>query len=339
MARARAGVLALSAVWWAWEGYAWLTNTIDPEAIGIRAMLLAAMATMLVASLAVPGAFGEHAVAFSLAYFAVRAIHVAVYIRASHDVEIGAAMSRLAPGLLTACGLLVAASAFDGWAQAAFWMAALALDYGTPAMTGVRGFRVAPRHFAERHGLIVIIAFGESVVAIGTGTGFALSTQAIVAAVFGLLIVAALWWAYFDVVAIVAARTLAEREGHERARLARDSYSYLHLPMILGIELLAVGVEQTLHGVDKPLLRVVAVMLCGGVALYLLGHIAFRLRNRRTLNRQRLVVAVLCLALIPVGTHARALAGVACLAAVCVGLIAFEAIRLREARARVRAAP
>jgi low temperature requirement protein LtrA len=291
---------------------------------------------VLVGSLAVPQAFGAHALEFSLAYLAVRIIHIAVYIRASHDGDIGAAVKRLAPGLLSACGLLILASAFDGWPQAALWAAAVALDYGTPAITGVRGFRVEPKHFAERHGLILIIALGESIVAVGVGTGFDLSARAIAIAVLGLVVASSLWWAYFDVVAIVAARALAEARGVERARLARDSYSYLHLPMIAGVELLAVGLREALHQVDSPLPAVVSFMLCGGVALYLLGHIAFRLRNRGTVNRQRLVVAGICLALIPVGTHAHALVTLACLAAVCAGLIAYEAIRFREARARVR---
>jgi low temperature requirement protein LtrA len=332
------GVLVLAALWWAWTAFAWLTNAIDPEAGSPRAMLFVAMAAVLVASLAVPEAFGDHALEFGLAYLVVRVVHLFVYARATGDRDIAAAIKGFAPGMLTACGLLIAASAFDGAAQAAFWLAALLLDYGTPLLTRPTGFRVAAGHFAERHGLIVIIALGEAIVAIGVGTGFTLSGEAIVAAVLGLAVVAAMWWAYFDVVAPVAARKLAEMQGVTRQHMARDSYSYLHLPMILGIELVAVGIKKTLDNVDEPLAGAVAFMLCGGVTLYLLGLVAFRLRNVRTLNRQRLVTAGVCLALIPVGTSADAIVLVACLAAACTTLIAYEALRFREARARVRAA-
>ena len=133
-----------------------------------------------------------------------------------------------------------------------------------------------------------------------------------------------------------AERKLGEATGAERNRMARDSYSYLHFVMIAGIVLLAFGVKKTLAGVHDPLATVPAVSLCGGVALYLLGHIAFRLRNVRTLNRQRLVAAVACLALIPLATSVEALAALAAIATVCATLISHEAIRFREARARVR---
>lgn len=148
-------------------------------------------------------------------------------------------------------------------------------------------------------------------------------------------IAAALWWAYFDVVAVVAERKLHEAApGRAQNTMARDSYSYLHLPMVAGIVLLALGAKKTLGDVEEPLKLVPAVALCGGVALYLLAHVAFRLRNVHTLNRHRLVAAAACLALILPATQIPALAAITL---VCVVLIAYEAVHFREASARVRA--
>jgi low temperature requirement protein LtrA len=200
----------------------------------------------------------------------------------------------------------------------------------------VRGFRVSPGHFAERFSLIVIIALGESIVAIGTGLTGELDGGTIVAALLGLVIAFALWWAYFDVVALVAERHFRESRGEHRLRIARDSYSYLHLPMIAGIVLVALGVKKTLAHVDEPLDTIPAVALFGGIALYYAGHLGFRLRNVRTLNRPRLVALLVCLALIPLGTEIDALVSVALAAAVTSAVIAYEAIRYAEARDRVR---
>jgi low temperature requirement protein LtrA len=161
----------------------------------------------------------------------------------------------------------------------------------------------------------------------------------IAAAGFGLAVAFALWWAYFDVVAIVAEQRLREAVGEAQLAMARDSYSYLHLPMVAGIILFAVGVKKTLGDVGEPLKLVPAVALCGGVAMYLVAHVLFRLRNVHSFNRHRSFVSVLLLALIPVAVDVPALATLGIVAALCVGLIAYEAIRFAEARDRVRHAP
>jgi low temperature requirement protein LtrA len=193
-----------------------------------------------------------------------------------------------------------------------------------------------PGHFAERHGAIVIIALGESIVAIGVGAKPTIGAGIVTAAVLGIVVAAALWWAYFDVVAIVAARRLAKASGRERNELARDSYSYLHFPMIAGIALIAVGIKRTLVHVSDPLALVPAVALLGGAALYLLAHVAFRLRNMHTLNRPRLFCALLLFALVPAATAMSALLALGMLAAVLASLIVYEALRYAEARDRVR---
>ena len=332
------GMLVLAAVWWAWGAYAWLTNYIDAEADRERVLLFAVMAAMLVAALAVPEAFGDDGVVFGVAYAIVRWLHIFVFAEANDDVDAGQAIVRLSRTALPAPALLIAAGTLDGAVQIALWVLALAIDFGGPYVFGVRGFRVSPGHFAERFALIVIIALGESIVAVGAGLTGELDAGVIAAAVLGIAIAAALWWAYFDVVALVSERRFAESQGDERLEIARDSYSYLHLPMVAGIVLVALGLKKAIGDVDEPLKLVPAAALLGGIALYYGGHIGFRIRNVGSLNRQRLVAALLALALVPVAVAVDSLVAIAMAAALSCGLIAFEAIRFREARARVRVA-
>jgi low temperature requirement protein LtrA len=333
------GLMILAALWFAWAAYAWLTSAIEAEEGSARIAIFFSMAAMLVAALAVPGAFDSDGVLFGVAYLGVRAMHVVLYAEASPDIDAREAIIRLARTAIPAPALLVLAGFLDGDAQIVAWLVALGIDYAGPYLLGVRGFVVSPAHFAERFGLIVIIALGESIVAIGVGAaGIELHAEVVIAAVLGLALAAALWWAYFDVVAIVARRRFAAARGHARAKIARDSYSYLHLPMIAGIVLVALGIKKALAHVDEPLDTVPAAALCGGVALYLLGHIGFRLRNVRSLNRQRLVAAFVALALIPLADRVDAVVALGTVTAVGAVLIGYEAMRFREARARVREA-
>ena len=336
------GILALAAVWWAWVAFAWLTNEIDPNENLNRLLIFTAMGAMLIVSLALPEAFGSEGILFGCAYFVVRTIHLVLYLRqgrAAGDTDLIGGVARLAPGLLLGSALLIVAGALEGEARAAIWIVALAIDYATPTIVGTRGFHVHPSHYAERYGLVVILALGESIVAVGVGAGFELDAAEITAAMLAIVASCALWWQYFDIVALVAERRLVEADTEEQTRLARDSYSYLHFPMIAGIVLLAFGVEQTLAHVDEPLEAVPALALCGGPALYLLGHIAFRLRNVRTLATHRVVAVLALAALIPFALEVEALIALAAVAAVLAIVIAYQAIRFRESRARVRATP
>jgi low temperature requirement protein LtrA len=331
------GMLVLAAVWWAWAAYSWLTNTIDPDEYVARIAIFAAMVAMFIVALATPRAFGDYGFLFAGAYFVVRAIHIVLYAYASPSVDITAAVKRLAPGVLFGCALLVIAATQDGVLQAALWMTAIAFDFTAPVRGGMRGWEVHPAHFAERHGLIMIIAIGESIVAIGVGlSGVDLTFGLLVTASLGLLVAASLWWAYFDVIALAAEMKLRELGGAERAKMARDSYSYLHLPMIAGVILLALGLKEAIGHAYDPLSIEIATALCGGVALYYVGHVMFRERNMGSLNAQRLLAALACLALIPVATEADAILTVAALFAICFALAVYEAVRFREARERIR---
>ena len=331
------GMLVLAAVWWSWGGYAWMTNALASDDGIARLGLFSAMAAMLVAALAIPEAFGDDAVVFGLAYFAVRAVHIAVYARGAPDVDNRTAIRTLAPGLLAAPALLIVAGFLDGGARAGLWIVALVLDYGTPYVRDVSGFRLSPSHFAERFGLVVIIALGESIVAVGAGLeGGALTAGVIAAAIGGLAIAAAQWWAYFDVVSIVATRKLREAQGIARNRLARDSWGVLHGLLIAGIVLVALGIKKAIGDVDASLDTVPAVALCGGAALYLLGHVAIRLRSVRSVNRPRLLTAAILVALIPYASSVDALAAVLTVAAAMSALIAYEVVAWAPRRAELR---
>ena len=332
------GLLVLAALWWAWAAYAWLTNEIEADEDLPRLAMFAAMIAMLIAALAVPNAFGDDGVIFGCAYFVVRVMHIVLFTQATPHLDVRDAMLRLARTAIPAPALLIAAGFLDGSAQAALWILALAIDYAGPVVFGVSGLRVSASHFTERFALIVIIALGESIVAVGVGAaGLPLDAGLLAAAALGTIVACGLWWAYFDWLAIYAERLFGETQGEERARLARDGYSYLHLLMVAGIVLLALGVKKTLGHVSEPLETVPTVALLGGIALYLAGHIGFRLRLHRGLGRGRLVAAIISLALIPLALQLDALATLAMAAAVTSGLIAYEVIRFADPRARLRA--
>jgi len=332
------GLAVLSVLWWSWGGYAWLTSVVDPEEGAVRLVFFAAMAAFLVAALSVPGAFDDTALLFACAYGAVRVAHIGLFALASQDDPmLRRSVIGLGGGTAVGVGLLIAAAAADGWVQGGLWALAIVLDFAEPFFFGAEGWRLAPGHFAERHGLIVLIALGESIVAIGVGAEVGVDAGVVAAAVAGMAIAAALWWLYFDVVALVAVRRLARTPaGREQNELARDSYSYLHLPMVAGIVLVALGLKKTIADVEEPLKLVPAAALLGGTSLYLLAHVAFRLRNVHSLNRRRLVVAIVLVALIPLAVELPSLVTAVLLAVVLSALIAYEAIRYAADRDRVR---
>jgi low temperature requirement protein LtrA len=332
------GMLILGLLWWSWVGYAWLTSVFDPEEGGVRIVLFAAMAAFLIAAICEPEAFDGLALEFALAYGAVRAAHIALFLIASRD-DPAFRRSTLGLGVGTAVGvgLLIVGSFLDAGPRAAVWSVALILDMGEPYLFGSEGWHLVPGHFAERHGLIIIIALGESIVAIGVGAGAEMTWGIAGAAALGIATVAAMWWMYFDVVALVSARRLANApEGKVRNELARDSYSYIHFPMIAGIILAALGLKKTLGHVDDPLDTVPAFALLGGVALYLLGLVAFRLRHVKTINWRRLGLAVILGALLPAATELPALATLAIVSVLLWILVSIETRGYGEGRARVR---
>jgi low temperature requirement protein LtrA len=332
------GMLVLGVLWWSWVGYAWLTSVVDPEEGAVRLVIFAAMAGLLVAGLCVPDAFGDAALIFALAYGFVRVAHIALFMLASRDDPLfRKSVVGLAMSTAIGVGLLVAASFADGTPQGLLWAAALALDMGGPYFFGADGWKLAPHHFAERHGLIIIIALGESIVAVGVGAEEKVDLGIAVAAAVGTAVAAALWWLYFDIVAIVAERRLASAEvGRVQNEMARDSYSYLHFPMVAGIVLVALGMKKTLGHVEDPLKLEAATALLGGTALYLWAHVAFRYRHVHTINSRRLALGFLLCAFVPVAVEIPAMATISVLAVALIALIMVETRSYGDARDRVR---
>jgi low temperature requirement protein LtrA len=334
------GLLVLGVLWWSWVGYAWLTSVVNPEEGSVRLVMFAAMAALLVAALCVPGAFGGDALLFACAYAVVRAAHIGLFILASRgDPALRRSVNGLAGSTAIAAGMLFAAAAAGGSLRVGIWVLALLLDMGGPFLFGADGWKLVPTHFSERHGAIIIIALGESIVAIGAGATAHVDGGVVAAAVLGMIVAGALWWLYFDIVAIVAERRLSKaKEGRERNEIARDSYSYLHLPMVAGIALVAVGLKRTLADVNQPLGLVPAAAMLGGCALYLLAHVAFRWRNIHRLNRQRLVCSAVLLALLLAEAQLSppSLVTLGAVAALLSALIVYEALRFAELRDRIR---
>jgi low temperature requirement protein LtrA len=330
------GMLVLAALWWAWGAYAWLTNYIAADEGVERLLMFAAMGAFLIAALAVPEAFDDDALLFAVAYAGARWLHIFIWAEANDQVDTGQAIVRLSRTALPAPLLLIVAALFGGTAQAVIWIVALAIDLAGPFVFGVRGFQVSAGHFAERFGLIVIIALGESIVAIGAGLEDPLDAGIIAAAALGLIVACALWWSYFDWVALYAESRFRESSGDERLLIARDAYSYLHLPMIAGIVLLALGVKKTIGDVGEPLKTAPAVALLAGVALYYGGHIGFRWRIAHSIYRGRLVGFVVAVALIPLATQVDAIVALAMTAALTAAVIGYEVLRYAEARRKLR---
>ena len=332
------GLLVLGVLWWSWVGYSWLTSVVDPEEGLVRFAIFGAMAALLVVSLCVPEAFGDLGLLFACAYFVVRIGQIILlYAAGRDDPGLRRSVTGLGVGTLIGTSILIVASFTDGMLQGGLWALALALDVGEPYVFGSEGWKLAPAHFVERHGLVIIIALGESIVAIAAGVEGEVDAGVVTASVLGVGVAAALWWLYFDIVALVAERRLTHAEpGREQNEIARDSFSYLHFPMVAGIVLVALGLKKTLGHVEDPLDIEVATAMLGGTAIYLLAHVAFRWRNVHRLNVARLICAAVLVALIPLATEIASLATLAIVLALLAALIAYETAHFAELRNRLR---
>ena len=334
------GLLVLAVLWWVWASYAWLTNAADSELGIVTAALLLATAGSFIAALAVPEAFGDHRLLFGVALFVVFSAFVGLYALVGRDEPaLLAAVLRASRAGLLANGLILAAAFVPAGVRPALWVAGLIVGFVGPNLGGLGGWRVEPAHFAERHGLIVIIAIGESLGAIGFGARSThLGAAVIVAVVLGLVVAGSFWLAYFDFASSGVQRLVTESRGTRRVALARDAYTYAHLPMVAGIVLFAFAMRAALRDVHTALGAVPAVALCCGSALYLLAFVAIRVRVSRTIGRGRPIAALAVALVTPVALAVPALATLALVAAVWLALHAYELIHWREARARRRSA-
>lgn len=294
-------MLALALLWWAWSAFVWAANAQDTDSPTLQLAMLVAMIFIFVAGLALPHAYARYGTLFALTYAGVRFIHLGVYADASRRGKASsAAIAGFAVTVTAGMALLVGGSFTGGWLRVALWVAAAAIDYAGPAWLTrerLRGLQqVAVAHFAERYGLFIIICLGESIVAVGVGASSRrIDVDLIAAVALGLLITVAMWWIYFDRFAEAAECRL--REHHEPVLAAADAYSYIHLALVAGIIIFAVGIRYAIHAVDAPLGLGARLALCGGVALYLVGHAGFQARLVGAIGLEKLVAAAALLVL------------------------------------------
>ena len=263
-------------VWWMYGGYAWLTNAVPPRELGVRLLLLIGMGGFLVVAIAIPTAFAAGGLAFGLGYLVVTLVHTGVFLRTSQQ-SVLKAMIGLGPFNLVTAGLLVAAGVASGPARWLLFGAGFVLHWLTPVFTRTGGFRIRSAHFVERHGLILLIAIGESVVAVGIGLGtIALPAGRIATALLGLALAAGLWWLYFNGEEQRAEQAMDRAPYERRAWLALNGFGYVFLPVLGGIVLVAAGMKLAVVRYDEPAALATAVFLAGGVAAYAIGLALFR---------------------------------------------------------------
>jgi low temperature requirement protein LtrA len=303
------GVLMLGVVMWMYGGYAWLTNAVAINTTARRGVLLGAMAAYLVLALAIPHAFAGDGTVFGIAYLVIVVLHATLF-QLSEFAGSRAGMLRIAPLNLVTGGLLLAGGIAGGDAQLVLWIAAFAGEWLTPALAGVQSFDIAPGHFVERHGLIVLVTIGESIVAVGIGaSALPLDAEIVGVAVLGLLLSACLWWTYFGGAGDErAARAMAAAPPPERGRLAIVGFGYHHLALLLGIVGVAAGLEVAIAHPFDALDTDPAVYLAGGAALFLVGHALFRRAFGIDSGAARFLTAGALLATIPIGTQGSAVA-------------------------------
>ena len=323
--------LVLTVTWWMYDGYAWLTNNVGTEGTSARLLILLGMAGFLVMALATPHVAQGDGVAFGLAYLVVVLVHAGLFMHAPNSSA--RAITRVAP-FNVGCALLVVGS---GLAPArwnlALWIAALTTLLMTIVTGGDRGFQLRADHFAERHGAIILIALGESVVSLGAGAGdIPVGLPLVRAALLGLALAAILWWSYFDRDDIRGEHVLSRADSAERVRLGLHAYWFAHLLMIAGIVIAAAGLEAVVTNVVRPVTSLTAWRLAAGVAVYLAGELLFRRTLRLGPVRTRVVAAGLAAATVPVGLTGGYIAQLTLLVVLLGGMLAVERRSNQHAR-------
>lgn len=346
-------LVVLMLLWWAWIGYSWLGNVVKADEGVARVAMFIAMGGMFLIALTIPEAFHDlpggwyGPLVFVIAYLVVRVVQLAGMLFASStDEQLRGQVTRWAVGSFTIGGVLLLIGALtSGTAQILLWLAALAGDMLWTLFAGNDWRLNSASHFAERHGLIVIIALGESIVSIGVGVaGLPISWSIAVGSMLGLAVTALLWWAYFDVAAMVVEHAMQHAQGERRIQIARNCYTFWHFPMIAGIVALALGLKKVLtyvgqaqgHTLHDALHGIPLIALYAGPAIYLLGLVGFRQYATGLVLMPRFVAAVVLLALIPVATLLPAMAALGLLCAVLLVLIVWEVIRYAQPRDEIR---
>jgi low temperature requirement protein LtrA len=274
-------------LYWMYGGYVWLTNSVPPVTSTRQVLLIAGMASFLVCALAIPSAFEDGGLAFGIGYLLVIIVHSFMYVRA-----VGLKVARFVPMNFLAAAVVIAAAFVDGPGRYGLWFLAVAFHVITSFLGAGLRFELRVGHFAERHGLLLLVALGESIIAIGAG-GTHLDPLFILAAVLGLILTASLWWIYFARDDELARDTMLARSNPQQLRQALSGYFYAFVPMLFGIILLATGIHSSIEHLTNRLDPAHAFVFGGGVGLYLLGTIVFRTASEIPQVTYRSVAALL----------------------------------------------
>jgi low temperature requirement protein LtrA len=338
------GLLLLALLWWTWSAYAWLGNQARADEGVVRAGMAVAMAAIFVVDLTIPEAWQDAPggldgpLVLVGAYLLVRGVHLSLYaVAATGDRELRHQLAITWGPLLASAALLVPGVLVGGWTQTLLFAGALLVDWVGVWLTSRQGnWRLySPAHWTERHGGFIILALGESVVAIGVGAAHQpISTPLLVAAILGVATAVGLWWLYFDAASLAAEHRLVQARGLARVRLAVAAYTYGHFPIVAGIVVAALGMEGVLAHADEaePLGGFAAAALFGGVALYLAGSLVFTRRMHGVLGLARLVAIGVFLAVLPAAVVLPPLAGLAGLVLILAALIVVETTRYGQTR-------
>jgi low temperature requirement protein LtrA len=308
-------MVMLGVIWWMYGGYAWLTNSISTRGLTQRAVLLGGMAGYLVLALAVPHAFSGSGLAFGVGYLVVVAAHAALFIWTA-SAQSSRAFLGIAPYNLLAAGIVLAGGAIGGTAQVVLWTATVVLEWLViPALTAQDDFEIGPAHFVERHGLVIIVAVGESVVAVGVGAaGLPVDAALVIVAVLGVLLSAALWWTYFGADDDMwAERALSEAPARERPWMALTGFGHAHYFLLLGIVLVAAGMKKATGHAYAEASLAQALALGAGTAMFLAADVWFRRVLGLGRSLWRGAAALGALATIPMGTEVSAVGQLALL--------------------------
>jgi low temperature requirement protein LtrA len=270
-------------------GYVWLTNGVPPTTPGRKLLLIAGMAAFLICALAIPNAFHEAGVAFGIGYLVVIIVHGFMYMH-----SVGWKISRIIPMNFLSAAAVITAGFVDGPPRYALWFLAIALHVITSFLGTSLQLELRVGHFVERHGLLLLVALGESIIALGAG-GTDLVLPFILAAVMGLILTAALWWLYFARDDEVARDTMLARPNSDQLRQALAGYFYAFVPMLFGIILLATGIHSSIEHLTDRLDAAHAFVFGGGVGLYLVGTIIFRRASGIPKVTYRYIAALLAL--------------------------------------------
>ncbi len=316
-------VIMLTMIMWMYGGYAWLTNAVAPNSTFRRTLMLVGMGGFLTIALAIPDGFGAYGWAFGLGYFVVNAVHTGLFT-VSGGEDVVRSFRRLGPmNLISATIILIGGFTPGAW-RWVLWVLAVAVQVASPYLRVLGGFTLSPSHFVERHGLVVIIALGESLVAIGVGaSGQPLDLVLILVAVLGLAIAYQLWWVYFGGDDTRAEHALEAIPPDRRARAALHAYGWAHLGILLGIVAMAAGIKKAVGHASGHLTLAEASVLAAGVALYLASDVAFRQILKIGRARFRGGAALVVLLTIPIGLFLGAAQMIAVLA-VLTGMLYLE---------------